>query len=162
MPARHHHPCQRAVQSVAQSLQSPHAGSRRAHAGNAIFLLAVFLQNQTSAALDIQRRRAGRAAIRSRSPPQQAVAQPYASGRLPRVKAACTFERPSENLISADYQSAVFRYFQKHQRYAVMKCGRIRQDGRGGFADFCLEDCRGRLRPLQNPPQNPLNFHQDI
>lgn len=99
--------------------------------------------------MDIQRRRAGRAAIRSRSPPQQAVARPYASGRLPGVKAACTFERPSENLISADYQSAVFRCFQKHRRYAVMKCGRIRQDGRGGFADFCLEDGRGRLKVKQ-------------
>ena len=39
MPARHHHPHQRAVQSVAQSLQPPNAGSRRAHAGNTILLM---------------------------------------------------------------------------------------------------------------------------
>ena len=149
MPARHRHPCQRAVQSVAQSLQPPHAGSRRAHTGNAIFLLAVFLQNQTSATLDIQRRRTERAAIRSRSPPQQTVARPHAGGCLPGVKAACTFERPSENLISADYQSAVFRCFQKQRRYVAMKFGRIRQDGRDGFADFCLEDGRGRLKVKQ-------------
>ena len=99
-------------------------------------------------------------------------------------KAACTLQRPSENLISADYsglnlnqdkatkpqtvqivrqgkatpywfkfnplyQSAVFRCFQKHRRYAVMKCGRIWQDGRDGFADFCLEDGRGRLKVEQ-------------
>ena len=64
-------------------------------------------------------------------------------------KAACTLQRPSENLISADYQSAVFRCFQKHRRYAVMKCGRIRQDGRDGFADFCLENGRGRLKVKQ-------------
>ena len=30
-----------------------------------------------------------------------------------------------------------------------MKCGRIRQDGRDGFADFCLEDGRGRLKVKQ-------------
>ena len=41
MPARHHHPCQRAVQSVAQSLQPPHAGSWRAHAGNTILLMRI-------------------------------------------------------------------------------------------------------------------------
>ena len=30
-----------------------------------------------------------------------------------------------------------------------MKCGRIRQDGRDGFADFCLQDGRGRLKVKQ-------------
>ena len=64
-------------------------------------------------------------------------------------KAACTLQRPSENLISADYQSADFRCFQKHWRYVAMKCGRIRQDSRGSFADFCLEDGRGRLKVKQ-------------
>ena len=41
MPARHHHPRQRAVQSVAQSLQPPNTRSRRAHAGNAILLMRI-------------------------------------------------------------------------------------------------------------------------